>query len=66
MAETYRKAKVENYIERLRKRKAMLKSQIQQTELGELKPFLQGQITALDEVILEMETEFEIGESGGE
>jgi hypothetical protein len=60
LAETYRKAKIENYLDRIRKRRHMLILQVAKPELGEFKSFLQGQIAAIDEVIHEIEGEFEI------
>lgn len=63
MAETFRKAKIEHYLERLRNRKLLLKSQIGQPEFDELRSYFQGQITVLEEVISELEEEFGMKEA---
>ena len=56
MAETYRKSKVEYYVSRLQLRKNVIKRQIEQEELKDIKDFLRGQMCAIDLIIDELDT----------
>lgn len=58
MAETYRKAKIEAYYHRLEVRIKSLRSQLKQQDLSDKHDFLQGQLTALELVIRELDDEF--------
>lgn len=60
MAETYRKSKVEYYVSRLQLRKNVIKRQIEQEELKDIKDFLRGQMCAIDLIIDELDTEFNL------
>lgn len=60
MAETYRKSKVEAFCQRLEVRIGILRSQLKQTDLSDKHDFLQGQLTALELVLQELNVEFEL------
>lgn len=69
MAETYRKSKIEHYLERLQVRKQALMSQLEMTELENSREFICGQLSATDLIILEITVEFGLGNmksEGGE
>lgn len=63
MAETYRKSKVEHYVSRLTLRKKALKRQMEQAEFAEMRDFLQGQLSAIDLIIDELNAEFALCEA---
>ena len=60
MAETYRKAKIEAFYQRLDVRIKSLRNQLKEKELSDKYDFLQGQLCALELVAQELETEFKI------
>jgi len=60
MAETYRRGKTVEYVQRLVHRQQVYKEQLAETELQDLKWYIQGQIQSLDLVIKELIKEFEI------
>lgn len=60
MAETYRKSKIESFCQRLEVRIRILRSQLKQTDLSDKHDFLQGQLTALELVLQELNVEFEL------
>jgi len=60
MAETYRRGKTVEYVGRILHRQNVFKEQLTETELPELKWYIQGQIQALDLVIKELIKEFEV------
>lgn len=60
MAETFRRGKLETYLDRLRVREAALRAQLAQTEFAGTEPFLQGELSAIDVVIRELKTEFDL------
>ncbi|MDF2961147.1 MAG: hypothetical protein K0S39_2882 [Paenibacillus sp.] len=69
MAETYRKSKVEHYLERLQVRKQSLMSQLEMAELENSREFICGQLSAIDLIILEISVEFgfvNVKNEGGE
>lgn len=62
MAETYRKSKVESFCQRLEVRIRILRSHLKQTDLSDKHDFLQGQLTALELVLQELNVEFELNQ----
>ncbi|WP_334071857.1 hypothetical protein [Paenibacillus sp. A14] len=60
MAETFRKSKIEHFVERLRQRKETLKSQLDESDYKEISDFLRGQMSATDMILKELQAEFEI------
>jgi hypothetical protein len=60
MAETYRKSKIETFLTRLEIRKKCLINQLQSAGFEDKHDFLQGQVSALDLVMTEIEAEFEL------
>jgi hypothetical protein len=58
MAETYRKSRVEHYLERLEVRKQALKHQLEMSELESSREFICGQLSATDLIIREIAAEF--------
>lgn len=62
MAETYRKSKVESFCQRLEVRIRILRSHLKQTDLSDKHDFLQGQLTALELVLQEINVEFELAQ----
>lgn len=60
MAETYRRAKIEDYINRLKLRKEILIRQVSQNELVCLRENLTGQIQSIDFILNELIKEFNI------
>ncbi len=62
MAETYRKSKVESFCQRLEVRIRILRSHLKQTDLSDKHDFLQGQLTALELVLQELNVEFELSQ----
>ncbi|MDF2923033.1 MAG: hypothetical protein K0R57_1947 [Paenibacillaceae bacterium] len=60
MAETYRKSKIESFCQRLEVRIRTLRSHLKQTDLSDKHDFLQGQLTALELVLQELNVEFEL------
>ncbi|MNC24966.1 hypothetical protein D3C81_1789690 [compost metagenome] len=63
MAETYRKSKVESFCQRLEVRIRILRSHLKQTDLSDKHDFLQGQLTALELVLQELNVEFELSQT---
>jgi hypothetical protein len=61
MAETYRKAKILNYINLLTVRKRSLLNQLLQKEFEENADFLKGQLSAIELILDELADEFELG-----
>ncbi|MFD0676443.1 MULTISPECIES: hypothetical protein [unclassified Paenibacillus] len=66
MAETYRKSKIEHYLERLQVRKQSLMNQMDMTELENSREFNCGQLSAIDLIILEITVEFGLGNTKNE
>ncbi|WP_019533559.1 hypothetical protein [Paenibacillus ginsengihumi] len=62
MAETYRKAKIEDFLERLVIRKKTLQHQCSSAEFKEQQHFLAGQKAAIDLIISELCLEFDLKE----
>ena len=62
MAETYRKAKMASFMNRLIVRKKSLSNQLRNKELINNRELIQGQIMALDLVLEEMKDEFGLEE----
>jgi hypothetical protein len=60
MAETYRKSKVEHYVAMLQLRKKTIKQQIEQEELKGMRDYLQGQLSAIDLIVNELQAEFHL------
>ncbi|SFL12045.1 hypothetical protein SAMN03159341_103332 [Paenibacillus sp. 1_12] len=63
MAETYRKSKVEHYLERLQVRKDALTAQLEMQGLEISKEFICGQLSATDLIIREIWMEFGLNET---
>ncbi len=63
MAETYRKSKVESFCQRLEVRIRILRSHLKQTDLSDKHDFLQGQLTALELVLQELNVEFVLSQT---
>lgn len=59
MAETYRKSKIEHYLERLLIRKQGLIRQLELTGLEQSCEFIRGQLSATDMIIWEIASEFD-------
>ncbi|WP_282937177.1 hypothetical protein [Paenibacillus sp. RC67] len=60
MAETYRKSKIEHYLDRLLVRKQALIRQLELNELEQCKEFIRGQLSATDMIIWELAVEFDL------
>jgi hypothetical protein len=60
MAETYRRGKIVDYIQKLIWRKQLCVRQLEETEYSDLRQPILGQMMALDMVIHELIKEFEI------
>lgn len=60
MAETYRKSKIEHYLERLQVRKKALTAQLEMQELEQSREFICGELSAIDLIIREILTEFSL------
>lgn len=60
MAQTFRKSKIKNYVQKLRIRKAVLKSQLQQDEFISSKESILGELKATQLIMEELKTEFNI------
>lgn len=58
MAETFRKSKIEAFYQRLDVRVKSLRNQLKQQDLSDKHDFLQGQLTALELVVQELDAEF--------
>lgn len=65
MAETYRKARIENYVASLNLRKKTIASQIERESLKEMKDYLQGQLCAIDLIVNELQAEFNLHDEPG-
>jgi hypothetical protein len=63
MAETYRKSKIEHYLERLQVRKQALTAQLEMQGLEQSKEFICGQLSATDLIIREIWTEFSLNDT---
>ncbi|MFH5185989.1 hypothetical protein ACHHV8_26950 [Paenibacillus sp. TAB 01] len=59
MPETYRKSKVEHYLERLLIRKQGLIRQLEMSGLEQSCEFIRGQLSATDMIIWEIASEFD-------
>jgi hypothetical protein len=59
-AATFRRGKIEEYVTRLRVRKAVLKNQLEQPEFQESARNIKGQMQAVDQIIAELAREFQI------
>lgn len=60
MAETYRKAKIVNYLNLLAVRKKSLANQISQKAFEDNVEFLKGQLSAIELIFEELTDEFEL------
>lgn len=60
MAQTFRRSKIENYIQKLRIRKAVLKNQLQQDEFKNNKESILGELKATQLILEELKIEFNI------
>lgn len=60
MAETYRKSKIEHYLDRLLVRKQALIRQLELSGLEQSKEFICGQLSATDMIIWEIAVEFDL------
>jgi hypothetical protein len=60
MAETYRKSKIEHYLERLQVRKQALTAQLEMQGMELSKEFIRGQLSATDLIIREIWMEFSL------
>lgn len=58
MAETFRKARVESFCNRLSIRKKTLKNQLLEEEFQTQYDFIRGQISAIDLILEEIKSEF--------
>ncbi|NHN29343.1 hypothetical protein [Paenibacillus agricola] len=58
MAETYRKSKIEHYLERLQVRKQALTAQLEMQGMEQSQEFIRGQLSATDLIIREIWMEF--------
>jgi hypothetical protein len=63
MAETYRKSKIEHYAATLQLRKKTIKLQIEQEEFKGMRDYLQGQLSAIDLIVNELQAEFQLDET---
>ncbi|MEK3725154.1 hypothetical protein [Paenibacillus sp. FSL H8-0034] len=63
MAETYRKSKIEHYLEFLQVRKQALTAQLEMQGLEISKEFICGQLSATDLIIREISMEFGLNEN---
>lgn len=59
MAETFRKRKIENFLQRLSVRKMILQQQLQRKEIQSAEQFVEGQLSAVDAIIQELSHEFD-------
>lgn len=60
MAQTFRKSKIENYVQKLRIRKSVLKNQLQQDEFSSSRETILGELKAVQLVLEELKTEFNV------
>jgi transposase-like protein len=60
MAQTFRKSKIENYVQKLRVRKAVLKNQLEQVEFSDNKESILGKLMATDLIMEELKAEFNV------
>jgi hypothetical protein len=60
MAETFRKGKIEDFLYKLRVRKAILRNQLKAKEFYTTEQFIQGQMFAVDTIIQELADEFDL------
>jgi hypothetical protein len=60
MAETFRRGKIEFYVQQLRMRRAVLQKQLEQKEFETAELYITGQISAVDTIIQELATEFDV------
>ena len=60
MAETFRKRRIEDFLERLNVRESILRKQLLRKEFAANEQFLQGQLSAVDAIIQELATEFDL------
>jgi hypothetical protein len=66
VAETYRKSKIEHYLERLQVRKQALTAQLEMHELDQSQEFIRGQLSATDLIIREIWAEFSLQHASNE
>lgn len=60
MAETLRKRKIEEFALRLHTRKRILADQLRLEVMQESRQFLQGELSAVDEILRQLTTEFNL------
>ncbi len=60
MGETFRRRKIENFLQSLSVRKMILQQQLQRKEIQSAEQFLEGQLSAVDTIIQELSHEFDI------
>lgn len=60
MAQTFRKSKIENYVQKLRVRKAVLKNQLQQDEFCDSRETILGELRATELILEELKKEFNV------
>ena len=60
MAETYRKSKIEHYLEWLQVRKQALTAQLEMQGMEQSQEFIRGQLSATDLIIREIWMEFRL------
>lgn len=63
MAETYRKSKIEYFLSRLEIRRKVLLNQLNQRGFEDKHDFIQGQLCALELVMEEIQSDFELIEA---
>ncbi|MFC4769983.1 hypothetical protein [Effusibacillus consociatus] len=59
MAMTYRREKIQSFIERLEIRQSVLQNKLKQPEYEDQRDFIKGQLFAIDLVIEELHKEFQ-------
>mgnify|MGYP000557152116 CR=1 FL=1 len=60
MAETFRRRKIENFLEKLSVRRMILQNQLQRKEIHSAEQFVEGQLSAVDAIIQELSHEFDV------
>ena len=60
MAETLRKRRIEEFASRLHTRKRILAEQLRLEVMQESRQFLQGELSAVDEILRQLTTEFNL------
>lgn len=59
-AQTFRRAKIEDYVTRLLVRKAVLKNQLEQSEYQDSRQLILGELKAVELIIQELAEEFSV------